>query len=61
VHRDVAYTDGDVADLVEFLKTLTDPCVKDHACRAPWIADSHDSDPDGLRLDAIDNSGALLK
>ena len=37
VHQDVVFTDDDVADLVEFLKTLTDPCVKDRGCLAPWI------------------------
>lgn len=60
VHRDVVFTDDDVADLVEFLKTLTDPCVKDRACLAPWIPDGADADPDGLRLHAIDNTGAPL-
>lgn len=40
----------DVRDLVSFLKTLTDPCVKDAACLAPWIPDAADLDPDGLRL-----------
>ena len=59
-HRDVVFTDVDVTDLVEFLKTLTDPCVKDRGCLAPWIPDTSDADPDGLRLHAIDYSGALL-
>jgi len=60
VHRDVVFTDDDVTDLVEFLKTLTDPCVKDRGCLAPWIPGASDIDPDGLRLHAIDNTGALL-
>jgi len=50
----------DVTDLVEFLKALTDPCVKDRDCLAPWIPDTGDTNPDGLRLNAIDNTGAVL-
>ena len=49
-----------MTDLVEFLKTLTDPCVKDRDCLAPWIPDASDTNPDGLRLNAIDNSGAFF-
>ena len=60
VHRDVTYTDNDVTDLVEFLKSLTDPCVKDRHCLAPWIPDEGDTNPDGFRVNAIDNTGALL-
>ena len=60
VHRDVAFTENDVTDLVEFLKTLTDPCVKDRDCLAPWIPNAGDTNPDGLRLNAIDNTGAFL-
>ena len=60
VHRDVVFTDDDVEELVEFLKTLTDPCVKDRGCLAPWLADGADADADGLRLHAIDNTGAPL-
>jgi len=60
VHQNIAFTDEDVTDLVEFLKTLTDPCVKDRECLAPWIPDAGDTNPDGLRLNAIDNTGAFL-
>ena len=60
VHQNVAFTDGDVTDLVGFLKTLTDPCVKDRDCLAPWIPDASDTNPDGLRLNAIDNTGNFL-
>ena len=60
VHRNVTFNDEDVADLVEFLKALTDPCVKDRACLAPWIPDAGDTDPDVLRLNAIDNTGVFL-
>ena len=57
VHRNVAFNDGDVTDLVAFLKTLTDPCVKDSDCMSPWIPDANDVDPDSLRVDAVDNNG----
>ena len=60
VHRNISFTDDDVTDLVEFLKALTDPCVKDRDCLAPWIPDASDTNPDGLRLNAIDNTGAFL-
>ena len=60
VHRDVTYTDDDATDLVAFLRTLTDPCVQDRNCLAPWIPDAGDTNPDGLRVIAIDNTGALL-
>ena len=61
VHQNVAFTEENVTDLVEFLKTLTDPCVKDRSCLAPWIPKNLTSPgPDGLKLNAIDNTGALL-
>lgn len=60
VHRDVTFTDEDVSDLVEFLQALTDPCVKDRSCLAPWIPDAADVNPDGLRLNAFDFSGNFL-
>lgn len=60
VHQNVEFTQADVTDLVEFLKTLTDPCVKDRNCLAPWIPQGMGSGPDGLKLDAIDNTGAPL-
>ena len=59
-HQNVLFNDNDVTDLVEFLKTLTDPCVKSRTCLAPWIPKENDPDPDGLRVRAIDNYGNLL-
>ncbi len=47
---EVRLTDAQVADLVSFLHALTDPCVLDPACLAPWIPKADDGDPDGLRL-----------
>jgi cytochrome c peroxidase len=49
----VSLTDEQVGYLEEFLKTLTDPCVTNADCLAQWIPDSNDTDPDGLRLDAV--------
>lgn len=60
VHQNVEFTEADVINLVEFLKTLTDPCVKDRSCLAPWMPDASDIDPDGLRLNAVDNNGTPL-
>ena len=60
VLRDFGFTDTDVSDLVAFLKTLTDPCVKDRSCLAPWIPDASDANPDGLRLNGVDVSGGYL-
>lgn len=49
---EVTLSDAQVADLVSFLRALTDPCVLDPVCLAPWIPGEEDSDPDGLRLRA---------
>jgi len=43
----------DVSNLVAFLKTLTDPCVKSAKCLSPWIPNKTDNDPDGQMLHAI--------
>ena len=56
----ISLTDAEISDLVAFLQTLTDPCVKDRACLAPWIPDSNDSNPDNLRLDAYDSNSTPL-
>ena len=58
--RDVELTDDEVADLLAFLETLTDPCIKDRSCMAPWIADCAVSDPDGLCLVGKDSLGNSL-
>jgi cytochrome c peroxidase len=49
----VLLTYQQVGYLEEFLKTLTDPYVTNADCLAQWIPDSNDTDPDGLRLDAV--------
>lgn len=48
--EDVSLTNRQVKDLIEFLLTLTDPCVKDPSCLAPWLPTPDEQDPDGLRL-----------
>ena len=48
--EDVELTDGQVADLIEFLRSLTDPCVTSEECLAPWGLDEDDPDPDGMLL-----------
>lgn len=54
-------TDEQVGDLIEFLKALTDPCVKDRDCLASWIVDPViDADPNGDQLNAIDSNGDFL-
>ena len=56
----VSLTDEQVSDLVEFLKALTDPCVKDRSCLAKWIVDPNNPDPSGDQLDAANENGELL-
>ncbi|NJN46219.1 MAG: hypothetical protein HC808_06795 [Candidatus Competibacteraceae bacterium] len=58
--QDVALSDGETADIVNFLLALTDPRVQDRDCLAPWIPDASDPDPDGLRVFAIDGNGDPL-
>lgn len=45
--------------LLAFLMTLTDPCIEDRACMAPWIPDAGDA-PDDHQLNAVDVNGAAL-
>ena len=57
---DTNLSDNEIRQLVEFLKTLTDPCLKDRACMSPWLISSEDIDPDGLRVIAVDKNGTSL-
>ena len=43
-------SDAQVNDVVAFMLTLTDPCVKDAACLAPWMPSVDERNPDNLRL-----------
>ena len=61
VIQNVDLTDNQVGQLVDFLKALTDPCVKDKSCLAPWVVDpTNGEDPNGDQLDAVDSDGDLL-
>ncbi len=42
--EDVAVTQDGLADLVEFMKALTDPCVSDPDCMEPWVQRDHGFD-----------------
>jgi len=55
--RDIDLSDDQIDQILAFLLTLTDPCVNSRECLAPWIPDDSMSDPDGLRLDAVDGTG----
>ena len=54
--QNATLTDEQVGYLLAFLQTLTDPCVTDRACLAPWIPDADDANPDSLRLEAVDSN-----
>jgi cytochrome c peroxidase len=53
-------SDAQVTQLADFLRSLTDPCVKDRSCLAAWIPDNKDSGVDGLQLNAVDAKGNPL-
>ena len=57
VIQDITLSDQQVNYLLKFLKTLTDPCVKDRACLAKWIPPLNE-DPNGDQLDAVDDVDA---
>ena len=50
---------SDADQMRAFLNTLTDPCVLDRACVAPWIPDPSDA-PDDHQLNAVDAQGNPL-
>jgi cytochrome c peroxidase len=52
--------DANTNEMVAFLETLTDPCVLDRACLAPWIANPETDDVDGQLLVAVDQDGNPL-
>ncbi len=62
-HQDTHLTDEEVDQIVAFLKTLTDPCIKDESCIGQWNIEgnvSDSEDPDGLLLRAVDQTGSYL-
>jgi cytochrome c peroxidase len=46
------FSDMQVGFLVEFIQSLTDPCVQDRDCLAQWIP-ANDDDLNGDQLNAI--------
>lgn len=48
------------AELVSFLEALTDPCLEDPSCVAPWVADPTSNGPDGLQINGVDGNGVPL-
>ncbi|MFT5660967.1 MAG: cytochrome c peroxidase [Sulfurimonas sp.] len=59
-HQNVSLSAVQINELVAFLKTLTDACLKDRSCIGKWIPDNSVTGPDELRLNAIDASSSLL-
>ncbi|MFT4925998.1 MAG: cytochrome c peroxidase [Phenylobacterium sp.] len=54
-------SDEQIDDLMAFLQALTDPCVVDRECMAPWIAvNDATQDPNGDQLNAVDQNGDPL-
>lgn len=58
--EDINLTETEIAELLAFLEVLTDPCVEDRECLSKWIPDASDTNPDALRLNAIDGDGNYL-
>ena len=56
----ISLSEQQLEDLVSFLEALTDPCVLDRGCLAPWIADPDEDDVDGHLLIAVDEDGNPL-
>lgn len=48
----IQINNSEKAALVAFLESLTDPCVKDETCLAPWLPDEQTDDPDTQLLKA---------
>ena len=57
--RAIEPSNNQIDELVTFLRTLTDPCVMDRNCIAPWIPKPGDA-PDGHQLNAIGRDGKVL-
>ena len=58
--EDMSLTDSQIEELLAFLEVLTDPCVENRECLGKWIPDASDTDPDTLRINAIDGHGNYL-
>lgn len=53
------FTDEQVAELVAFMRALTDRCAADRLCIAKWVP-PRDGGPDGQQLEALDQHGDPL-
>lgn len=62
LRRNINLSREQTTQLVAFLNALTDPCIQDRDCLAPWIVDQNDvaSFPDDKALVAHDSQGNLL-
>ena len=58
--QNINLNNGERTQLINFLESLTDPCVESRECLAPWIADSVNDNPDGQVLIATDINGQAL-
>lgn len=70
--EDSNLSDTQISQIVSFLKTLTDPCIKSRSCLSPWIPNTTnrdlddltsgtgDTNPDGLSVKAFDQYGKAM-
>ena len=59
VPQNLDFSDKQVNQLVAFLEALTDPCVEDRECLAPWIPTASEA-ADDFQLNAEDAEGNAL-
>lgn len=59
VIQDVELTQIQINQIIDFLYTLTDPCVKDKSCISQWIPPLSE-DPNGDQVDAVDENDKKL-
>lgn len=50
---------NEINQIVDFLETLTDPCIRSRTCLSAWIPDATGG-PDGNQLNAVDRFGNSL-
>jgi hypothetical protein len=48
-----------VAQIVEFLRAQTDPCLRDRACLGRWVPAAAEA-PDEHQLNAVNSAGSPL-
>lgn len=53
----VSLSETQIADIAAFLRSLTDPCLRDKGCLSPWLPAPGDGGPDGLQLNAVTING----